>query len=295
MTSRVFRAVFLATSWIAISAASSPSPDDTFEQASVNFIRRYLQEWSGPAAAALAFMDQVYPSEVNFYGQELDHADLMNVKRRFAARWPERSLTPRPDSMAVTCDTHHLCVVQTIFDWHYQNPQRQANSTGSASLQLQLQDGMVIVGENGSVISYDQTPPAAPAQSSLRSVQQPGSVRSPAAAPDRGEFSTQDLPSLRSAYFAHAADKNWISDWLAQRRVFSGGGTFTGSSEEPANPGTAEVLRRFNFTTVSGTVSCINPDQAPALSVGEKVSIHGVITIFIDDTMYIAQCLVKPA
>ena len=63
-----------------------------FERASAAFIQQYIQEWAGPTSTALAYMDQIYPDQVDFYGKTLTHDELMTLKRKFVARWPERSL-----------------------------------------------------------------------------------------------------------------------------------------------------------------------------------------------------------
>ena len=95
-------------------APPTQAQDGSFEQASTAFVQRYVEEWSDPAPAALAYMDQVYADQVYFYGKELTHTAMMNVKRKFALRWPERTLSVRPNSIQVVCDPNHLCAVQAI-------------------------------------------------------------------------------------------------------------------------------------------------------------------------------------
>lgn len=287
-----------------IATVPSQAQDGSFEQASAVFIQQYIQEWSGPAPAALAYMDQIYADQVEFYGKALTHAELMNLKRKFAVRWPERTLVVRPDSVQVLCDPNHLCAAQAIFDWRYRSPERQAVSSGSASLKLELQDGMTILSENGTVIpSNRSTPPTMAPRGSIPPVAtQPTSPTDIPAAPVAEASPQQEEPSpqrdkiaaLRNTYFAHAADKDWVTAWLAQKRDFSGQGTFAGSTEDQAGPGPAGVLRTVNFTSAVGTIACINPDNAGSLKVGEKVNIHGVVTIFIEDVMYLGQCSIQP-
>lgn len=292
--------------------------DGSFEQASADFIQRYLQEWSGPAPAALAYMDRVYPDQVEFYGKALTHAALMELKRRYAARWPERSLSVRPGSIQVLCSSTHLCAVEAIFDWRYKSAERQATSSGSATLKLELQDGMTILAEGGAAMPLNGGGPPAQARrppialASVRPSPRPDLPAPPfaEAKPQRDEHGAHrddpgppqeepspqrdDIAALRSAYLAHAADRDWIAAWLAQKRDFSGQATFVGSTEDQAGPGPAGTLRTDGFISAAGTIACVNPDDNNALKIGEKVNIRGVITIFIDDVMYLGQCSIQP-
>ena len=160
MADRLWPALIAASSTL-IWSPPTPAQQETFEQASAALVQRYLAEWSSPTPAALSYMDQLYPDRIDFYGRDLSHEALMNLKRKFAARWPERTLRVRPDSIRVRCNPAHLCSVQAVYDWQYRSPDRTAASTGTANLKLELQDGMTIVAEDGSVIpSNGATPPA---------------------------------------------------------------------------------------------------------------------------------------
>jgi len=318
--------VLVAASCVMISPAASKAQDRSFEQASTAFVQRYLQEWSDPTQAALAYMDTIYPDRVEFYGKTLTHAALMNLKRRFAERWPERTLTLRPGSVHAACDPAHLCTVKAIFDWHYRSRERQAVSSGSARLTLKLQDGMTILSENGSVIPSNPNaaialaqpppaPPVAPRPAPPVAIQPAPSVApqpppdTPTAAiaapagpqpePDLQQEAANrrqqaDIAALRNTYMAHTADKDWIAAWLAQKRDFSGEATFVGSTEDQAGPGPNDLLRTDGFASAVGTIACINPDNDASLKVGEKVNIHGVITVFIENVMYLGQCSIQP-
>lgn len=306
--------VILAAACAMTAPWSSQAQDGSFEQASSAFIQRYLDEWSAPAPVALAYMDQVYPGQVDFYGKPLSHEALMNVKRNFVARWPERTLNVRPASIQAVCDPDHKCKVQAIFDWHYRSTSRQAVSSGAAMLTLELQDGMAILSENGAVVPSGlrglpvlapvaHIPPVAPQldiatapvagpsqpQEASNAMQENLDSQRKAADPQRDE-----IAELRNNYLAHAADKDWIATWLAQRRNFSGEAVFVGSTKEQAGPSPNDVLRTDGFASAVGTIACIDPDDAATLKIGEKVNIHGVITIFIEDVMYLGQCGFQP-
>ena len=254
-------------------------------------------------------MDQLYPDQVDFYGKTLTHEELMNLKRKFVLRWPKRFLSIRPDSIQVSCDPDHLCLAEAIFDWHYESQERQAVSSGSASLRLVLQDGMTILSEDGAAVPASGKAPPDPAQrkpATPKSPQPEASLNAPAvpateatpkeeASPALEALSRkQDITALRREYDAHAADKDWITAWMARERDFSSQATYVGFTEDQAAPGSAGALRVVGFTSDVGTIACINPDNANTLKVGETVNIQGRITIFIEDVMYLGQCLIKP-
>jgi hypothetical protein len=291
-----------------IFAPPTQAQSGSFEQASAAFVQRYVEAWSSPAPDALAYMDQVYPDQVYFYGKELTHTALMNLKHRFALRWPERALSVRPDSIQVMCDPNHLCSVEAIYDWHYRSPERQAESLGSATLQLKLQDGMTILSEYGSVIPSNQnrlfTTQAQRAPLSLPATH-PAVPTAPVteAHPPAEEGDPQwrettpspdDIVALRNTYATHGGDKDWITAWLAQKHDFSGQAIVVGATEGQAAAGASGSVHTVGFTSAAGTVACINPADATALKVGEKVNLHGEITIFIDDVMYLGQCAIQP-
>jgi len=232
----------------------------------------------------------------------------MNLKRRFAMRWPDRTLIMRPASIHVVCDPNHLCFVEAIYDWHYRSPERRADSSGSASLKLELQDGMTILSEDGSVIPSNRNPPST-TQAQRAPLSPPATqpvVPTPSVtedSPSAEEVDPQwqetnptpdDIVTLRNAYVAHGANKDWITAWLEQKRDFSGHAIVVGATEDQAAPGPDGAVRTVGFTSAAGTVACINPDGATSLKVGEKVSLHGVITIFIDDVMYLGECSIQP-
>jgi hypothetical protein len=305
-----------ACSLMIISPAPTQAQEGSFEQASADFVKRYLEEWSRPAPDALAYMDQVYPDEVYFYGKELSHTALMNLKRKAATRWPTRTLSLRPNSIQVVCDPTHLCTVEASYDWHYRSPERQAGSSGSASLKLKLQDGMTVLSEDGSTIPSEgsipstgiQRPPLAPVTVQPLLTRRPLPAETPMApiaeaSPPPEDISPQwretrpspdSIAAMRNEYVAHSSDKDWMTSWLAQRQDFSGEAIVVGTTEDQVGPGAAGVLRTTGFTSAAGTVACVNPDDATALKVGEKVSLHGVITVFIEDVMYLGQCSIQP-
>jgi hypothetical protein len=82
---------------------------------------------------------------------------LVRDKRRFVRRWPERSYSPRMDTMKVACEpSGMICTVHTMFDFAASNPKRGRRSQGVGALQLVLSfagDRPIITAENSVVVS----------------------------------------------------------------------------------------------------------------------------------------------
>jgi hypothetical protein len=130
--------------------------DRTFDDASVTFMQTYMKQWSSPNPEALAYMDRVFSNEAMYFNQTLHHAALMHAKRRFAERWPLRRFVVREDDLSVSCDQQHLCTVWGLVDWHCRSPERHADATGTSVFAFQVQDGRVVLDEDGFVITRGQ-------------------------------------------------------------------------------------------------------------------------------------------
>jgi hypothetical protein len=62
---------------------------------------------------------------------------LLQEKRRFVQRWPERRYHLRPDTMGVTCDpSGRSCTVRSVFDFAASNPAQNRRSQGIATVEL---------------------------------------------------------------------------------------------------------------------------------------------------------------
>lgn len=148
--------------------------------------------------------------------------------------------------------------------------------------------------QRGSIPSV-ATQPAPPPDIPKASFAEPSPQRE-APSPPRVESGRrrEDITSLRDTFLAHATDKDWIIAWLAQKLDFSGRGIFVGATQDQAGSGAAGGLRTDGFASTAGMFACINPDDAPTLKVGDKVNIHGVVTIFIENVMYLEQCSIQP-
>jgi hypothetical protein len=81
---------------------------------------------------------------------------LLEEKRRFVQRWPERRYRPRPETMGVACGPGgETCTVRSVFDFTAVHPVRGRRSQGVATLELVVsfrgEERPVITAENSLV------------------------------------------------------------------------------------------------------------------------------------------------
>ena len=112
----------------------------------------------------LALMKAAWSDEpkVTFHGRLMSVRALIEEKRRFVQRWPQRYYAPRLGSIRTTCaPAGHACTVRTVFDFTALNPSRGARSHGTANLELGIRfaNGQpMIVLENSRVTRRGRSP-----------------------------------------------------------------------------------------------------------------------------------------
>jgi hypothetical protein len=141
---------------------SLPHPADTTasvasrEDVARNLAVAYLDAWSSPNDEALEATEGCYAPMVTFHGQVMSVRALLEEKRRFVRRWPDRRYVPRPDTLGVFCqDAAETCTVQSVFDFDAANPRTGRRARGVATLELVVSfggsDAPTIVAENSTV------------------------------------------------------------------------------------------------------------------------------------------------
>jgi hypothetical protein len=143
-------------------------PEGTKERQAVDFVRSVTALWSGPNVDVLLALRELYTDDVRYYGKSISQEVVLARKRRFAGRWPQRSLSIRPGSLAASCgDTANVaksCHVSGIMDWEYRNAGTKESSRGVSSFEYTVVvDGVTprIAAEKASV---DKQQPASKTQ-----------------------------------------------------------------------------------------------------------------------------------
>ncbi len=114
----------------------------------------YLSVVSSPGEAMVGATPRFYGSRVRFYGRPTSLADLVDEKRGFVRRWPERRYAARGFNTRCTADGS-TCVVRVLVDFRAASPERGAISKGASELVLEVSfagQRPVIVAESGRVL-----------------------------------------------------------------------------------------------------------------------------------------------
>jgi hypothetical protein len=124
-------------------------------------VDRIWAEWSSPNDQALQYLAETYSKSVFYYGQPAPRKRVMDLKREFAARWPDRSYSIAPGSLEVSCPhPTDPCVVRGRVYWDARSQARDSRAVGLANFELGiLRTGtsFLIVSESGQVIRNEKS------------------------------------------------------------------------------------------------------------------------------------------
>ncbi|MCJ2014804.1 hypothetical protein [Methylobacterium sp. J-076] len=139
-----------------VAPTAAPAPAGRVEAAQA-LAMDYLSVVSAPGEAMVGAAPRFYGTRVRFYGRRTTLAALLDEKRGFVRRWPERRYAARAFSTQCSPDGTS-CIVRTIVDFSAANPQRGAVSRGASELVLEVSfagQRPVIVAESGRVLHRD--------------------------------------------------------------------------------------------------------------------------------------------
>jgi hypothetical protein len=131
------------------------------EEAARKLAISYLDTWSAVNGQALRAAPAFYGSTVVFHGRQVSLQDLLNEKRRFMERWPERHYRYRPETMTVMCQPGNtFCHVRAVYDYDASNPMRGKRSRGTGLHDLVVSfaaDRAMIISESSRVLGGPNT------------------------------------------------------------------------------------------------------------------------------------------
>lgn len=88
---------------------------------------------------ALDYLQSTYADDVTYNGAVVARAQVLELQRRRAERWPDQAYAVRPDSVTVKCSTGSgLCEVAGIADWEWSSWGRGARANGSSRFWFQI-------------------------------------------------------------------------------------------------------------------------------------------------------------
>jgi curved DNA-binding protein CbpA len=119
-----------------------------------SFISARISRWSSAGTADLASFVSAYADQVLYYGSLKSRELILQDKRRFLERWPERRYELRPNSVTAQCKAD-VCSVRGLLDWRARSVARAASASGMAQFEYEIMvsDGAFrIISENSSVV-----------------------------------------------------------------------------------------------------------------------------------------------
>lgn len=124
------------------------------EVRAAGFISARISSWSSADVSDLPSYVGAYADQVSYYGSVKSRALVLQDKRRFLERWPERRYELRPNSITAQC-TADACRVSGLLDWRARSVARGASASGIAQFEYEivLSDGAFrILSESSSVV-----------------------------------------------------------------------------------------------------------------------------------------------
>lgn len=141
---------------------SQPSPPQNsliaLEASAKAFATTYFAHWSENNADALRFFGHAYAEMINFYDHPVSRELLIDEKRKFAVRWPERIYTTHPSTLRANCNRRtSTCTITGQVEWDCRDPPRGLRSVGLADFTLQVSmadaENVKVTGEWSTVLS----------------------------------------------------------------------------------------------------------------------------------------------
>jgi hypothetical protein len=142
-----------------IAPAALPRPDttDTLDSRARAFVEDYMRRTEGETGEVLAFVRNSFGAEIRYYGKVVPNAQVVEEKRRYLNRWPQRSYRLRPDTMRVQCDEpRSTCQMSGELDYEVRDPKASRGSSGGATYELRVvftPAGPKIVEESGRTLA----------------------------------------------------------------------------------------------------------------------------------------------
>jgi DnaJ-domain-containing protein 1 len=124
------------------------------DERAASFISARISRWSSAGTSDLASFVSTYADQVLYYGSLKSRELILQDKRRFLERWPERRYELRPNSVTAQCKAD-VCSVRGVLDWRARSAARAASASGMAQFEYEVMvsDGAFrIISENSSVV-----------------------------------------------------------------------------------------------------------------------------------------------
>jgi hypothetical protein len=165
-----------ATITASITASTPPDPPKASPAGRAMAVVTSLATlWSAPNTDTLRGLDQFYSDKVFYHGKVLPRQAVLQDKRHFAERWPQRNYKIRPHSMTASCNAAtNTCRVQGIMERELANAAADTKSADVASFDVSFVrsgEALKISAETSSVTKVADTAEANPITSVQRTLE----------------------------------------------------------------------------------------------------------------------------
>lgn len=121
------------------------------------FVEDYMRRTEGEAEQVLAFVRNSFGAEIRYYGKVVSNAQVVEEKRRYLSRWPQRRYQLKPETMRVECDeARSTCLLSGELDYHVRDPRAARSASGAASYELRVlftHTGPKVIEESGRTLA----------------------------------------------------------------------------------------------------------------------------------------------
>lgn len=141
----------------AVAAPPPPGNAATLDSRARAFVEDYMRRTEGEIEQVLAFVRNSFGAEIRYYGKVVPNAQVVEEKRRYLSRWPQRRYQLKADTMRVQCDdARATCLMSGELDFDVRDPRAARSSSGAATYELRVvftQAGPKVVEESGRTLA----------------------------------------------------------------------------------------------------------------------------------------------
>jgi hypothetical protein len=127
----------------------------TLQKQTESLVEEFHRLESAPLERALVRLPALFGESIDYYGHVLTRDQVMEDKRQYFARWPERQYDLVPGSLAIRCtETSRLCEASGTVRYMVKDPGTGRHIDGTASFKYGIIDGpsgLRVNAENGKV------------------------------------------------------------------------------------------------------------------------------------------------
>lgn len=133
--------------------STAPSTSQSLEAVTFEIVKNLIEQDGRDPVAALRTVAVWYADTVSYYGKQRSLSEVLEDKKQYFNRWPERWYHIRDDSVTVTC-ANGACMVSGIYDWQVSSIPRnkQARGVASFSYTISLGANPKVIAEAGEVL-----------------------------------------------------------------------------------------------------------------------------------------------